>query len=151
MELNYTRYQTGIRTRSLCLSRRSVWVCLGVLAWISPSRCLSVKEGHRLEVFAYKLIWRSARLSLSTEGKESDAFGLMFPNQTIKFINSNGPRKRSSRKEHKCKMSTSPPFSLLSPSFLFFTLLLSKCKLLTLWALFTPVNCGTPAFLNNND
>lgn len=65
-------------TRSLCLSGHSDWICPEVLAWIPSSRCLSGKEGHGLEVFAYKLIWRSARLNLSTEGKESDAFRLAF-------------------------------------------------------------------------
>lgn len=53
----------------------SVW---RELARIPQPRCLSGKEGHGPEEFAYKLIWRSARLTLSTEGKERDAFRLAF-------------------------------------------------------------------------
>lgn len=101
------------RTHSLCLSGRSVWICLEVLARISPSRCLSGKEGHRLEVFAYKLIWRSSRPKLCTEGKENDAFRLAF--STKQWRSLAVMERQSSREEHKHKMSRGPPSPFSPP------------------------------------
>lgn len=107
------------------------WICLGGSAWISPFRCLSAKEGHGLEVFAYKLICRSARLSLSTEGKESDASRPAFWNPTIKFINSNGTRGRwAAGKSTSVKWATAlpSPFSLSPPSFLLSSSQRESCR-----------------------
>lgn len=58
--------------------------------------------------------------------------------------------KMSSGKKHKCKMSNSSPLAVLALLSLFHSPPLKR-KLLTLWAVFTPVNCETTAFLNNSD
>ena len=62
--------------RSLCLSGHSEFVLKSWPEFLPPGACQGTKWA--LEVFAYKLIWRSARLNLSTEEKESNAFGLAF-------------------------------------------------------------------------
>lgn len=59
------------------LDTRSEFVLKSWLEFLPPGACQG-RKGTALEVFAYKLIWRSARLNLSTEGKESDAFRLAF-------------------------------------------------------------------------
>lgn len=78
-------------------------------------RCLSAKEGQGLEVFAYALIWRSARLSLHTEGRRVLPSGCRFETKQLSSL----PvmeLKMSSREKHEYKMSNNSPSPSLASS-----------------------------------
>lgn len=85
-----------------------------------PGACQGVR---RLEVFAYKLIWRSARLNLSTGGQRMMPSGWHFETKQLSSLTVMKHREDEQQGKVKCKMSNNSPSKTPSQTqFLFHSL-----------------------------